>query len=332
MSCPFIKRMNRDKAFRMTLHCAAFVLLAMLLAMLVAHAQPEQPLPDILSTEGILFLVNRGQKVTKRYVPPDLVVPRVDTRKQGMDERIMLRQEAALALENLFQAAKSEGNHVLYAASGYRSFGSQQVLFDAKVKERGKDRAQRTVAPPGASEHQLGLAMDVQCPAQLNLNQNFAQTDEGKWLAANAHRFGFVIRYQAEWRDVTGYAYEPWHIRYLGIAHASALYRLNIPFETYHACILTLPEYVLTGASDLLLEGLVQQMLATPEVPAPQVLVEAAEDAYDEALRAATAPFLPEGTTYEQALWACYPTPAPTSPPYQDRDEEATWLMEEGGG
>ena len=86
-------------------------------------------------------------------------------------------------------------------------------------------------------------------------------------MGENAHRFGFIIRYQKEWRDITGVVYEPWHVRYVGVAHATALYHLNIPLETYAAHAGMLPEYVLKRGNSYLLEGLIKQMMTgqTPE-------------------------------------------------------------------
>lgn len=121
--------------------------------------------------------------------------------------------------------------------------------------------ASLTVAKPGESEHQLGLAMDVQCPDTLTLSSNFAQTDEGRWVEENAHRFGFIIRYKAEWKSMTGYNYEPWHIRYIGVAHATAVHMLNIPYETYYEQVIRLPEYVLTQGNPYLLAGAVQDLI-----------------------------------------------------------------------
>lgn len=285
-------------------------------------AATQPPDHSWLSDSGILRLVNLEQRITKDYEPHDLVVPKVATRKKGMDNNIRLREEAARALQRMFTAAEKEAGHVLYAASGYRSFGIQQILFSSKVEAVGsKEKAQKTVAPAGTSEHQLGLAIDIQSPSQLNLNRQFGDTEEGKWAQANAHRFGFILRYKREWTEQTGYLYEPWHFRYVGLAHARAIYALDIPYETYLAQMEKLPEYVLQGASDLLLIGLYQQMSGA-EQPAsfPQ---SADSEGQAAALRAATLPYLPEGKSYEEVLWAIYPTPKPTAGPRVDLDEES---------
>lgn len=292
------------------------------------------PLADsaILSLGGDLFLINRDHRISKSYEPEDLVKPDVQTRKDSLQENILMRGTAARALEKMFGAALFEKGYALYATSGYRSYGIQQILFNSKAEEVGsREKAQRRVAPAGASEHQLGLAMDVQAPSQLNLNTAFGSTTEGKWVLENAHRFGFILRYKEEWRDVTGYSEEPWHIRYVGIAHASAIYELDIPLETYVEMASVLPDYVLTGASHVLLAGLMRDMMQGNADETLAELSEAEEEEREDVLRDATAPYLKDGMSYEQALWYAYPTPKPTSGPRIDLDEETRLAPEKGG-
>ncbi|MHC1786353.1 MAG: M15 family metallopeptidase [Christensenellales bacterium] len=284
----------------------------------------EPPGSSLLSFDGVLCLVNRDNRISKDYVPADLIIPRVATRKKSLQDNVLMRAEAARALEAMFLAAKREENLTLYAASGYRSFGIQQILFSQKVQTVGsREKAQKTVAPAGTSEHQLGLAMDVQAPTQLNLNRAFGDTPEGQWLAGNAHRFGFILRYKREWTDITGYLYEPWHIRYVGVAHARAIHTLDVPLEIYIAQAGKLPEYVLRGATDQLLVGLIAPLLLDETAVPPAALMQAAPQDEAEALQRATLPFLAPGLSYEAALWAIYPTPRPTAGPRVDSDVEA---------
>ena len=180
---------------------------------------------------GNLFLINRDYAVTADYVPNDLVMPRV----RGGSDTTMLRAEAAQALEEMFAAAEAEEGCLLVAVSGYRSYGKQAAIHRRKVETVGKKEALRVSAPAGCSEHQLGLAMDVGRRKNTSLSKSFGDSPEGKWVAENAHRFGFIIRYKAEWEEVTGYMYEPWHIRYVGKDHAARIYELDIPFEYYVA-------------------------------------------------------------------------------------------------
>lgn len=177
---------------------------------------------------GYLFLVNRDFAISADYVPQDLVMP--DVKRTG--NTVMMRSKAAQALESLFAAAKEEG-HTLVAVSGYRSYRTQSNIFARKVNNVGRRAAMLLVAPPGTSEHQLGLAMDIGCQGEMGLESSFGRTEEGKWVAENCHRFGFIIRYKEEWTDITGYAYEPWHLRYVGVEHASRIHELDIPLEYY---------------------------------------------------------------------------------------------------
>lgn len=294
--------------------------------LMAAPAVSEDMEPaGILGTQGMLMLVNRDNRISKTYEPGDLVLPRVETRKASLQENIYLRKEAAQALERMFETARFEAGYTLYAVSGYRSYGIQQILFNAKVEEvGGRQKALRRVAPAGTSEHQLGLAIDIQAPSHLNLSQAFGQTQEGQWAGANAHRFGFILRYKREWSAVTGISDEPWHFRYVGIAHATAMYMLDIPLESYVEQAAMLPEYVLTGGSHVLLAGLIGEMLQGRVPPALDALTMAEVSQRDEVLRQATAPYLRDGQTYEQALWYAYPTPRPTAAPWVDMDEEVS--------
>lgn len=206
-------------------------LVSLLLTMLSLGQTAVDAYMNEMNLGGTLFLVNRDFSISSSYVPRDLVIPNV--RGGSVDTR--LRVEAANALEKLFEAAKSESGYELTAISGYRSYGKQRGIHQRKVKQVGKKAALRVSAPPGCSEHQLGLAMDIGCRRSPNLAQSFGKTPEGIWVAENCHRFGFIIRYKAEWEEVTGYSYEPWHIRYVGAEHAARIHELDIPFEYYIA-------------------------------------------------------------------------------------------------
>lgn len=188
---------------------------------------------DQLSLGGTLFLVNRQYRITADYVPDDLVMPNV----KRTSSAVMMRREAAEALEALFAAAKEEENYTLTAVSGYRSYQTQQNIYNRRLKNAGRKTADLYVAWPGSSEHQLGLAMDVGRRSSKGLRGSFGNTPEGKWLAENCYRFGFILRYKEEWTETTGYAYEPWHIRYVGVDHALRIQALNIPFEDYIALL-----------------------------------------------------------------------------------------------
>ncbi len=206
-------------------------LLSLVMALVSALSVSVSTIGEATTLGGYLALVNRDYVLPADYEPDDLVRPDVKTTSGSA---ILMRAEAAQALEELFAAAKDEADLTIYAVSGYRSYSTQAAIFERKIKNTGsKEKAQRLVAPPGASEHQLGLAMDLKATPDGNLSAAFAKTKQGQWVAENAHRFGFIIRYKEEWTDITGYSYEPWHIRYVGKEHAAIIYEMNIPLETY---------------------------------------------------------------------------------------------------
>lgn len=187
----------------------------------------------IKNPDDILVLVNKERNLPSDYKPSDLVIPNVKFSFDGNSEKKYLREEAAKALEQLFLEGEKQGV-VLYAVSGYRSYEKQKGIFNNKVSKVGVEEANKVVAKPGQSEHQTGLAMDVSSKsANYLLEENFGQTVEGRWLKENAHKFGFIIRYPKEKVDITGYNYEPWHIRYVGKEVANELNEKLITLEEY---------------------------------------------------------------------------------------------------
>lgn len=205
-------------------------ILSLLMAFLSALSFSAADVSASLSLGEYMILVNRDYTLSSAYEPEDLVKPQV----RSDSNAVLMREEAARALEELFAAAEEEAGLQLIAASGYRSYRTQELIYQRKIKNTGSvEKAQLLVAPPGASEHQLGLAMDVKCKSVDHLNASFGNTKEGQWLRENAHRFGFIIRYKEEWTEITGYAYEPWHIRYVGKTHAPLIYEMDIPLEEY---------------------------------------------------------------------------------------------------
>ncbi|MBZ2174726.1 M15 family metallopeptidase [Schnuerera sp. xch1] len=187
----------------------------------------------IKNTDDTLVLVNKNRNLPPDYKPEDLVIPNVRFPFEETLEKKYMRKEAANALEELFNQANEEGIY-LFAISGYRSYNTQSYLFNTRAERDGFEEANKLTAYPGQSEHQTGLAMDLSCQSLgFTLEQDFGQTIEGKWLKENAHKFGFIIRYPKEAVDITGYSYEPWHIRYVGKEVAKEIYEKNITLEEY---------------------------------------------------------------------------------------------------
>lgn len=189
----------------------------------------------VTNPQDLLVLVNKERSLPADYVPPDLVAPDVTfSFKEDLPKRLM-RREAARALEELFKRA-TEDNINLVAVSGYRSYERQKEIFTFKARKLGEELANRTSAYPGQSEHQTGLAMDVSSPRMgYRLEQSFGDTPEGIWLAENAPEFGFIIRYPKGKEDITGYSYEPWHLRYVGVEVAREITARNITLEEFLA-------------------------------------------------------------------------------------------------
>ena len=189
---------------------------------------------DVNTTENFLILVNKEHEVPKDYVPKDLVEVNVRFSPGTAIQQKMMQKTAAEALEALFDQAQNEGIK-LYGVSGYRSYDYQKMLYDRKVSAVGETEANKYVARPGQSEHHTGLAMDVtNGEGESNLlTVSFAETEEGQWLKENAHKFGFIIRYPEGKEHITGYNYEPWHLRYVGKEAAQIIKSRGLVLEEY---------------------------------------------------------------------------------------------------
>ena len=164
----------------------------------------------------------------KPFGDSDLV--KLTCRKISSDP-IQMREVAAQALSDMFDAAKADGV-TLYAHSGYRSYRTQKTMYSNRLKRNnGKDDG--VVAYPGASDHQTGLGIDVINKAGIGkkFTPAFANTKEGKWIAEHCWDYGFVIRYQKEKEEITQITYEPWHLRYVGVQIAQYMRENNLCLE-----------------------------------------------------------------------------------------------------
>lgn len=112
--------------------------------------------------------------------------------------------------------------------SGFRSYDYQEKIYNIYVKEFGEEKTNTFSAKPGHSEHQTGLAIDI-----CDDSDKFIGTKEDKWLQKNAYKFGFIIRYPKGKEEITGYKYEPWHLRYVGIKHAKIIFTRGLALEEY---------------------------------------------------------------------------------------------------
>ncbi|MFZ5351815.1 MAG: M15 family metallopeptidase [Bacillota bacterium] len=221
------------KNYRVILAAAAFLVIATLLSILIFIYEP--PIQgNIENPDDTLVLVNKANYLSSDYVPGDLIIPEVKCIKGIAADEKKMREKAAKALEELFASASKEGMQ-LYCESGYRSFATQKKLYEWVKREKGEEYANKYCALPGRSEHQTGLAMDI-----TNIDHYDEENDkalgrmkEGLWLKNNAHRFGFILRYPEGRTNITGYNYEPWHFRYVGIEAATEIYNKGIVLEEY---------------------------------------------------------------------------------------------------
>ena len=196
------------------------------------------PAPVTVNTDNTnaTFIINRDYPLSNNYKPSDLVVPNIpfSFSDKTLDKR-KLKQVAAKALEELYETALAESGLKIYGVSGYRSYERQYEIYGTNLINKGTRHTNLYSAAPGNSEHQTGLAIDVSCESiGFNLDNRFASTPEGIWLKENCWRFGFILRYPKDKEEITGYAYEPWHIRYVGVPLAYYLYNNNMTLEEYY--------------------------------------------------------------------------------------------------
>jgi D-alanyl-D-alanine carboxypeptidase len=164
----------------------------------------------------------------KTYTPNDLIFPDVPLRLINGDAEMKMRKVAGDALKEMFAGAKQEGLS-LQISSGYRSYNYQVSLYNHYVDVQGKAVADSQSARPGFSEHQTGLAVDVEPTSRkCEVEECFGATPEGEWVAVNAYKYGFVVRYPKDMQHVTGYIYEPWHVRYVGKDLAAEMHKENV--------------------------------------------------------------------------------------------------------
>ncbi len=166
-------------------------------------------IPDAQCTyiDGIL-IANKTYPLPQSYAP-------------GWDE------EASAQLRVMFDGAKKDGIS-LWVKSGYRSYIDQKIIYNGYVARDGKAAADRYSARPGHSEHQTGLAFDLN-----SVDSSFANTPEARWLAENSYKYGFIVRYPEGKESITGYMYEPWHVRYIGVEKAKEVFDSGLCLEEF---------------------------------------------------------------------------------------------------
>lgn len=172
-------------------------------------------LPVISDGDYLLALVTKETTLKSTYRPEDL---RPIPAYMYPSRELYLREEALSYLTALWHAAEADGV-TLHILSAYRSYDYQKGLFESYAERHGEEEANRFSARPGQSEHQLGTAVDFGGTA-VDFRAAFADTPQGRWLAENAHKYGFAMSYPENMEHITGYIFEPWHYRFVGVDNA----------------------------------------------------------------------------------------------------------------
>ena len=187
---------------------------------------------DLLKKDkgDVLVLVNKLHAVSKNYKPTDMVAIKGSyTTNQGLE----MKADAYKAFKKMRKAAKADGIR-FKICSAYRTYSTQKWLYNNYLNTMGKKLRNIRSAYPGRSEHHTGYAIDLVTKSTgWTLTQDFAKTSEGKWINKHCAEYGFIIRYPKGKTDITGYDYEPWHLRYVGVDAAEEITEQCITLEEY---------------------------------------------------------------------------------------------------
>ena len=192
---------------------------------------------------SIDVLVNKENMLSIDYIPKNMYI--VDNNENNFRNYLidnikpMLRIEVKPYIEKLIYDANNNGINII-VDSAFRSGNYQQMILDKVISEKGKE-AYKLVALPGTSEHQTGLAVDFAIYENGIYNDDIKEDDkEAIWLKDNAWKYGFILRYPKGKEDITGFNFEPWHYRFVGLELAFELYQTNQTLEEYKKCVKSL--------------------------------------------------------------------------------------------
>lgn len=192
---------------------------------------------------SIDVLVNKENMLSIDYIPKNMYI--VDNNENNFHNYLidnikpMLRMEVKPYIEKLIYDANNNGINII-VDSAFRSGNYQQMILDKLISEKGNE-AYKLIALPGASEHQTGLAVDFAIYENGIYNDDIKEDDkEAIWLKDNAWKYGFILRYPKGKEDITGFNFEPWHYRLVGLELALELYQTNQTLEEYKKCVKSL--------------------------------------------------------------------------------------------
>jgi D-alanyl-D-alanine carboxypeptidase len=188
------------------------------------------PSANSIDTPGSIWVVvNKHRPPKPKSYVPKLVTPKFASQVSNNPYSLQLAPDAAKAAIAMFADAKAKGAGILFLQSAYRSYKYQIAIHDRDVARYGLKAGEALAARPGYSEHQTGLAADLAAIGQAcRIQVCFGTTKAGKYLASQAWRFGFIVRYPSGRTQTTGYQYEPWHVRYVGIALSTEMHNQGV--------------------------------------------------------------------------------------------------------
>lgn len=191
---------------------------------------PEAPQEEIDPEKQriviVPMLINNKEIMSEDFIPNNVV--KLGDKVKGSSDLLLNAtvREAYLVMQEDMQKESFTTPMVI---SGYRSYARQKQLYDAKVAEYGVN--QKVTAVPGTSEHQYSASVDISTDGTCQ--NNFGELPAGKWIAANSYKYGFIVRYPEDKKELTGINFEPWHLRYVGVEHATAIYEMGVCLEEY---------------------------------------------------------------------------------------------------
>ena len=244
---------------------------ALLLALLLSAVFPAAAEETDVLADSLPMLVNKDHPVAEDFVPADLVLL-TDVLDSSLvrvkNKDTMAVRTAAEALEVMLEAANADGIRNWQINTAYRGIADQKKILENRIRSymksnpdmsrsRARARALRTVAEPGCSEHHIGLAFDITAKGA----SGFKGTKQCTWLHAHCWDYGFIVRYQADKKEITGFDPEEWHIRYVGVEH-------SVPMRDSNLCLEEYLEYAQPDPSDFLVEDLEEDIDFTDLLPA----------------------------------------------------------------
>lgn len=192
----------------------------------------------MINNKDFTYLVNKENPLKPNFVPDDIVTVEIEDKKiekiVNFSSKSMISKSILPYFKQMAEDALKDGM-IMIIDSGYRSYEMQQKVWDMFIEKVGLEQTKKQVALPGTSEHQTGIAMDIAFVRDNQFYDDLKEDDpESQWLMHNAYKYGFILRYPKGKEAITGYMYEPWHYRYVGVKLAKFLTLKGLTLEEYY--------------------------------------------------------------------------------------------------